>query len=155
MDILYTISRKRSYSKAPWIEGLCTSPDGRCHYHCKQLAKKWQIFPLDLLWLQSWYIAETFLWNRRNDTNPMSLMCRTKKMTKKKKKRPGAEVPPMRRLGSDLAHVGGDGAPTATNDPNTADEESKHRRKDYPHIHTPAKPHLLKQGSDTINQNEN
>ena len=74
-------------------------------------------------------------------------------MTKKKKKRARGEIPAMRRLGSDLAHLGdsaggkgGDGA--GQSDANTADEESRHRRKDYPHIHTPAKPHLLKQGSE-------
>ena len=31
---------------------------------------------------------------------------RTKKMTKKKKKRARGEIPAMRRLGSDLAHLG-------------------------------------------------
>ena len=75
-------------------------------------------------------------------------------MTKKKKKRARGEIPAMRRLGSDLAHLGdsaggkgGDGG-AGQSDANTADEESRHRRKDYPHIHTPAKPHLLKQGSE-------
>ena len=52
----------------------------------------------------------------------------------------------MGRLGS------GDGGMSG-GDANTADEESRHRRKDYPHIHTPAKPHLLKQGGvDSVNQ---
>ena len=84
-------------------------------------------------------------------------------MTKKKKKRPRDEIPAtIRRLGSEVLDVGdsagGDGGGGGggrrsaaegggvTSDPNTADEESRHRRKDYPHIHTPAKPHLLKQG---------
>ena len=77
---------------------------------------------------------------------------RTKKMTKKKKKRPRDEIPAMRRLGSDLAHLG-DSAAGGKGDKEQSDanteEESKHRRKDYPHIHTPAKPHLLKQGSES------
>ena len=93
--------------------------------------------------------------DRFGDVPKMSIELhpRTKKMTKKKKKRARGEIPAMRRLGSDLAHLGdsaggkgGDGG-AGQSDANTADEESRHRRKDYPHIHTPAKPHLLKQGS--------